>query len=211
MKFAAPPTEAAVGELRAMNDAEAARVFPSGKPRTFQETLGALTAEEFEGKLTGQLVCTATTYNVAPPIYDAQGREVPAHSCDLYAGAMVRLILTPRIYNAKGNVGSSAWLSGIQIVDLTTEKLAGGAGMSAGQVANAFGIQGGAAAFAAHAPAPAAAAPVPSLPPAVHLVPNPGIVPPVPTAKMTAAGQTVESFIAAGWTVEQMRADGWVV
>ena len=77
--------------------------------------------------------------------------------------------------------------------------------MSAGQVASAFGIQGGAAAFAAPV-----AAPVPSLPPA-PLAPNPGIVPPVPTAKMTAAGQTVDSFIAAGWTVEQMRAEGYVV
>ena len=206
VKFAADPTEPAVGELRGMLDAEAARVFPSGKPRNFQATFGALTAGEYDGKLTGHLVCTATTYGNPPPVYDANGREVPAASCGLYSGAKVRLILTPRIYNAMGNVGESAWLSGVQIVDLTTEKLAGGAGMSAGQVASAFGIQGGAAAFAAPAQAPAVppAAPTP-------VAPNPGIVPPVPTAKMTAAGQTVESFIAAGWTVEQMRADGWVV
>lgn len=204
VKFAADPTEPAVGELRGLLDAEAARVFPSGKPRNFQATFGALTAGEYDGKLTGHLVCTATTYGNPPPVYDANGREVPAASCGLYSGAKVRLILTPRIYNAMGNVGESAWLSGVQIVDLTTEKLAGGAGMSAGQVASAFGIQGGAAAFA-QPPAP-----VPSLPPA-PLAPNPGIVPPVPTAKMTAAGQTVESFIAAGWTVEQMRAEGWVI
>ena len=206
VKFAADPTEPAVGELRGMLDAEAARVFPSGKPRNFQATFGALTAGEYDGKLTGHLVCTATTYGNPPPVYDVNGREVPAASCGLYSGAKVRLILTPRIYNAMGNVGESAWLSGVQIVDLTTEKLAGGAGMSAGQVASAFGIQGGAAAFAAPTPAPA-------LPPAAPtpVAPNPGIVPPVPTAKMTAAGQTVESFIAAGWTVEQMRADGWVV
>lgn len=206
VKFAADPSEPAVGELRKMLDAEAARVFPSGKPRNFQATFGALTAGEYDGKLTGHLVCTATTYGNPPPIYDAQGREVPAASCGLYSGAKVRLILTPRIYNAMGNVGESAWLSGVQIIDLTAEKLAGGAGMSAGQVASAFGIQGGAAAFAAPAQAPAVppAAPTP-------VAPNPGIVPPVPTAKMTAAGQTVESFIAAGWTVEQMRAEGWVV
>ena len=206
VKFAADPTEPAVGELRGMLDAEAARVFPSGKPRNFQATFGALTAGEYDGKLTGHLVCTATTYGNPPPVYDANGREVPAASCGLYPGAKVRLILTPRIYNAMGNVGESAWLSGVQIVDLTTEKLAGGAGMSAGQVASAFGIQGGAAAFAGPAQTPAVppAAPTP-------VAPNPGIVPPVPTAKMTAAGQTVESFIAAGWTVEQMRADDWVV
>ena len=208
VKFAADPTEPAVGELRGMLDAEAARVFPSGKPRNFQATFGALTAGEYDGKLTGHLVCTATTYGNPPPVYDANGREVPAASCGLYSGAKVRLILTPRIYNAMGNVGESAWLSGVQIVDLTTEKLAGGAGMSAGQVASAFGIQGGAAAFTQ--PPAQAPAPVPSLPPA-PLAPNPGIVPPVPTAKMTAAGQTVESFQAAGWTVGQMRADGWVV
>lgn len=206
VKFAADPTEPAVGELRGMLDTEAARVFPSGKPRNFQATFGALTAGEYDGKLTGHLVCTATTYGNPPPVYDANGREVPAASCGLYSGAKVRLILTPRIYNAMGNVGESAWLSGVQIVDLTTEKLAGGAGMSAGQVASAFGIQGGAAAFAAPAAAPAVppAAPTP-------VAPNPGIVPPVPTAKMAAAGQTVQSLLDAGWTVEQMRADGWVV
>ena len=206
VKFAADPTEPAVGELRGMLGAEAARVFPSGKPRNFQATFGALTAGEYDGKLTGHLVCTATTYGNPPPVYDANGREVPAASCGLYSGAKVRLILTPRIYNAMGNVGESAWLSGVQIVDLTAEKLAGGAGMSAGQVASAFGIQGGAAAFAAPAQAPAVppAAPTP-------VAPNPGIVPPVPTQKMIDAKQTVESFQAAGWTVEQMRAEGWVV
>ena len=209
VKFAADPTEPAVAELRGMLDTEAARVFPSGKPRNFQATFGALTAGEYDGKLTGHLVCTATTYGNPPPVYDANGREVPAASCGLYSGAKVRLILTPRIYNAMGNVGESAWLSGVQIVDLTAEKLAGGAGMSAGQVASAFGIQGGAAAFAA----PVGQAAAPATPPAAPtpVAPNPGIVPPVPTAKMTAAGQTVESFIAAGWTVEQMRADGWAV
>lgn len=213
VKFAAPPTEPAVHELRPMLDAEIARVFPAGKPRNFQDTFGALTAAEYDGALTGHLVCTATTYNSAPPVYDAQGREVPAHACGLYSGAKVRLILTPRVYNAKGNVGESTWLSGIQIVDLTTPKLAGGAGMSAGQVASAFGIQGGAAAFAqppAAAPAPVAAAPVPSLPPA-PLAPNPGIVPPVPTDKLKALGHTVEALQAAGWTVEQMREQGYVV
>lgn len=213
VKFAAPPTEPAVHELRPMLDAEIARVFPAGKPRNFQDTFGALTAAEYDGALTGHLVCTATTYNSAPPVYDAQGREVPAHACGLYSGAKVRLILTPRVYNAKGNVGESTWLSGIQIVDLTTPKLAGGAGMSAGQVASAFGIQGGAAAFAqppAAAPAPVAAAPVPSLPPA-PLASNPGIVPPVPTDKLKALGHTVEALQAAGWTVEQMREQGYVI
>ena len=203
VKFAAPPTEPAVGELRSMLDAEIARVFPTGKPRNFQDSFGALNAAEYDGKLTGQLVCTATTYNAAPPIYDAQGREVPAHSCGLYSGAKVRLILTPRVYNAKGNVGESAWLSGIQIVDLTGEKLAGGAGMSAGQVASAFGIQGGAAAFVQ--------APTPDVVPPTPTAPNPGIVPPVPTPKLTALGHTVESMQAAGWTVEQMRAEGYVM
>lgn len=213
VKFAAPPTEPAVHELRPMLDAEIARVFPAGKPRNFQDTFGALTAAEYDGALTGHLVCTATTYNSAPPVYDAQGREVPAHACGLYSGAKVRLILTPRVYNAKGNVGESAWLSGIQIVDLTTPKLAGGAGMSAGQVASAFGIQGGAAAFSqpsAPVAAPGPAAPVPSLPP-TPVAPNPGIVPPVPTDKLKALGHTVEALQAAGWTIEQMREQGYVI
>lgn len=211
VKFALPPTDPAGAEMRSLLDPAAAAQFPTGKPRTFQATFLPLGAEEFGADLAGHLISVGTTYNNAPPIYDQQGREVPAQSCGLYAGAKVRLILTPRIYNAKGNVGESCWLSGIQIVDLTGPKLAGSAGMSSGQVANAFGIQGGAAAFAtlaAAAPAPVAQAP--ALPP-TPVAPNPGIVPPVPTAKMTAAGQTVESFIAAGWTVEQMRADGWVV
>lgn len=204
VKFAAPASEPAVAELRPMLDAEAARVFPNGKPRNFQDTFGALTDAEYDGKLTGHLVCTATTYNNPPPVYDANGREVPAHACGLYSGAKVRLILTPRVYNAKGNVGESAWLSGIQIVDLTSEKLAGGAGMSAGQVANAFGIQGGAAAFAAPAPV---TPPMPVTPPA----PNPGIVPPVPTPKLTATGHTVDSMQAAGWTLETLREHGYVM
>ena len=75
--------------------------------------------------------------------------------------------------------------------------------MSAGQVASAFGIQGGAAAFV-QAPAPAVVPPTPT-------APNPGIVPPVPTPKLTALGHTVESMQAAGWTVEQMREQGYVI
>ena len=204
VKFALPPTDPAGAEMRSLLDPAAAAQFPTGKPRTFQATFLPLGADEFGADLAGHLISVGTTYSNAPPIYDQQGREVPAQSCGLYAGAKVRLILTPRVYNAKGNVGESCWLSGIQIVDLTGPKLAAGAGMSAGQVASAFGIQGGAAAFAAPAPAVPPAAPTP-------VAPNPGIVPPVPTQKMIAAGQTVESFQAAGWTVEQMRAEGWVV
>ena len=213
VKFALPPTDPAGAEMRSLLDPAAAAQFPTGKPRTFQATFLPLGADEFGADLAGHLISVGTTYNNPPPIYDQQGREVPAQSCGLYAGAKVRLILTPRVYNAKGNVGESCWLSGIQIVDLTGPKLAGSAGMSAGQVASAFGIQSGAAAFATPPAAAPVAQPSPAVPPAAPtpVAPNPGIVPPVPTAKMAAAGLTVQSLLDAGWTVEQMRADGWVV
>ena len=206
VKFALPPTDPAGAEMRSLLDPAAAAQFPTGKPRTFQATFLPLGADEFGADLAGHLISVGTTYNNPPPIYDQQGREVPAQSCGLYAGAKVRLILTPRVYNAKGNVGESCWLSGIQIVDLTGPKLAGSAGMSAGQVASAFGIQSGVVAFAASAPAPAVppAAPTP-------VAPNPGIVPPVPTDKLKALGHTVETLQAAGWTIEQMRAEGYVI
>lgn len=210
-KFAIPTTDPAYGELKAMVDASVKTAYPTGAPRNFQHTLEI---EDGSGiaEVTGMAVCTATTYS-PPGVFSSNGDPIQPAACGLYAGAKVRLIVVPRVYNAKGNIGSGAWLNGVQIVDLTAPRLSGteGGGMSASQAASAFGFQTGAAAFASTAaPAPAA---TPAVPPAAPtpVVPNPGIVPPVPTQKMIDAKQTVEAFLAAKWTVEQMRAEGWVV
>ena len=214
VRFAIPTTDPAYGEFKQMVDAQVKAAYPTGTPRTFQHTLQI---EDGSGhpELIGQAICTATTFS-APTVYAADGQPVAPQACGLYGGAIVRLILKPRVYNGKGNIGSGAWLNGTQLVDLTTPHLSGsgGAGLPAAAAASAFGFQTGAAAFATPpTAAPVAQAPAPATPPAAPTpaAPNPGIVPPVPTAKMTAAGQTVESFIAAGWTVEQMRAEGYVI
>lgn len=216
VRFAIPTTDPAYGEFKQMVDAQVKAAYPTGAPRTFQHTLQI---EDGSGhpELIGQAICTATTFSI-PTVYAADGQPVAPQACGLYGGAIVRLILKPRVYNGKGNIGSGAWLNGTQLVDLTTPRLSGseGAGLSPAAAASAFGFQTGAAAFAtppAATPAPAPAASTPAVPPAAPtpVAPNPGIVPPVPTQKMIDAKQTVEAFEKAGWTVEQMRAEGWVV
>lgn len=217
IRSAIPQTDPSFAEMQQLLAAEVAKKYPGGAPRGFQHALQTVAPDEI-AELAGQAIIAGTTYGSAPAIYDAQGREVAAQSCGLYAGAKVRLIVSPRVYDAKGNVGSAFWLSGIQIMDLAAPKLSVAAGMSRGDVANAFGIQGGAAAFAA--PAPAAAAPAPAA--AAVPAPNPGILAPTPpapaapagpqlTPAAAAGGLTLESYFASGWTLETLRAHGMIV
>lgn len=213
IKFAIPVTDQAHDELKAMIDASVKTAYPTGAPRTFQHALYIEDGSKYP-EVVGQAICTATTYD-APGVFSADGQPLDPRTCGLYGGAKVRLIVAPRVYNAKGNVGSGAWLNGTQIVDLTAPRIssAEGGGMTASQAASAFGFTNGAAAFTqppAVAQTSAAVAPVPSLPPA-PLAPNPGIVPPVPTDKLKALGHTVEALQAAGWTIEQMREHGFVI
>jgi hypothetical protein len=218
VKFAIPVTDPAHDELKAMIDASVKTAYPTGAPRTFQHAL-YLEDGTKHPEVVGQAICTATTYD-NPGVFGADGQQLDPRTCGLYGGAKVRLILAPRVYNAKGNVGSGAWLNGTQIVDLTAPRLsvAEGGGMSAGQAAQAFGFSTGAAAFATPAPAaqgvtpPAATPAQPVVPPTpTPAAPNPGIVPPVPTPKLTALGHTVESMQAAGWSIEQLREQGYVM
>lgn len=207
IKFAIPVTDPAHDELKALIEASVKAAYPTGAPRTFAHAL-YLEDGTKHPEVKGQAICTATTYDT-PGVFGSDGQQLDPRNCGLYGGAKVRLILAPRVYNAKGNVGSGAWLNGTQIVDLTAPRLSAseGGGMTAGQAAQAFGFTTGAAAFTS-APA-AASAPTPAAP----LAPNPGIVPPVPTPKLIALGPNVsiDLMLERGWTVEQMRAEGYVV
>jgi len=184
---------------RALDDSE----FKGQRPANAKWPIKTIEASRF-GKdaamLAGRVAVTARTRNGAPQVFDTNGQELNAmqYGKMLYPGAVVKLLIHAYAYNATGNKGVSAGLDGVQIVDTTTPKLDVGGGMSAGQVAAAFG-----ATQATAAPPPAAVEP--------HhgFVANAGspVPPPAPAAPQhvmlpAANGATYEAMIAAGWTDE---------
>src|SRR5690606_36513765 len=80
----------------------------------------------------------AVTYGAAPAVFDVNGRELSAleYSRALYAGAKVRVIVKPRIYDNKSK-GVGFWLGSVQIIDATTPRFAV-AGDHVGAAAAAF-------------------------------------------------------------------------
>ena len=177
-------------------------------------TLGA--AGDIDPALAGHTAINAKTYNGAPQVYDANGRQLDATQYGplLYAGAIVKVILSAYAYtNIQKGVAFS--LDGFQIIDATTPKLSIASGFDA---TGAFG-----AAPVAPIP-PGAAAPAPPVAPHTGFL-HPGGVPPVPgaapvppaplavpvkTMTAKAAGKTYDEFIAAGWTSDQLIAQGYM-
>ena len=212
-----------------------AQKYPTGVPRGFEEAFRNADVPE----LPGYLAVNAATFATPPEVYDMQGRLLsPAeYSRMFYAGAKVQAVLTPRVYDAKGNRGAGFWLGGVLIVDASAPKLSIASGMSSAEVRNAFGLPasplgGGAAvvppaqpaAVAAPAPvsspqppAPAGiAAPAttyPSSPAPVAVVPNPGILAappaPAPVAPAAPVRTMTPAAVAAGYTYEALAAAGW--
>lgn len=92
-------------------------------------------------ELPGHVCFTAGTQLGAPPVVDANGKELQAmqYGKMLYNGAKVKLLVHAYPYNKKQK-GVNFGLDGIQIIDASAPRLAiGSAGMNASQVAGAFG------------------------------------------------------------------------
>ena len=206
-------------EMKAAADKEIARVFPTGAPYGFKVWDKDFNPQKYPELNPAEYVFVRfsskdekSTFNGTQAVSkDEFGRLA-------YPGCKVSVIGRCWAYTpapeTKNTSGLKWFFEGAQLNDLNAPRLSVSKGLGSNAVASAFGAEpSAAAAFTqppAVAPAPAAAAPVPSLPPA-PLAPNPGIVPPVPTDKLTALGHTVESMQAAGWSIEQMREQGYVI
>ena len=163
LKLAFAPDSSTYAELHQVSQTATAQKYPTGVPRGFEEAFRNADVPE----LPGYLAISAATFATPPEVYDIQGRLLsPAeYGRMFYAGAKVQTVLTPRVYDAKGNRGAGFWLGGVLIVDATAPKLSIASGLSSADVRNAFGLPatppGGAA-----APAPVGGAPVPPVQPA---------------------------------------------
>lgn len=234
LKLAFAPDSQTYAELYHASHSETAKKYPTGVPRGFEEAFRNADVPE----LPSYLAVNAATFATPPEVYDMQGRLLsPAdYSRMFYAGAKVQAVLTPRVYDSKGNRGAGFWLGGVLIVDASAPKLSIASGMSSADVRNAFGLPatplGGApavppvqpAGVAAPAPAsfPQPPAPAgiassvptyPSSPAPVAVVPNPGILAappaPVPVAPVAPARTMTPAAVAAGYTYEALAAADW--
>lgn len=184
LKLAFAPDSVTYAELHQASTAATAQKYPTGVPRGFEEAFRNADVPE----LPGYLAVNAATFATPPEVYDTQGRLLsPAeYSRMFYAGAKVQAVLTPRVYDAKGNRGAGFWLGGVLIVDATAPKLSIASGMSSADVRNAFGLPatplGGAA-----APAPVGGTPVPPVQPAGVAAPAPASFPQPPAPAGTAS------------------------
>lgn len=201
------------GELYAAIQQIEATVKVNGNlPKDWQSAFAQVDVSKFP-EIPGYIKINASTFGNLPPVLDINENELtPAqYGRLLYAGAKVRIIVSPRVYDAKGNRGSGFWLSGLQIVDATSPQFSVAAGMSSSAVKSAFGaakvagvpVAGAAMAAAAGttvpvpgaAPAPVvpqAAAPAPVVPQAQPAAPTPvapnyGAVPAPSSAGVAAA------------------------
>lgn len=177
LKLAFAPDSATYAELHQASNAATALKYPTGVPRGFETAFRNADVPE----LPGYLAVNAATFATPPEVYDMQGRLLsPAdYSRMFYAGTKVQAVLTPRVYDAKGNRGAGFWLGGVLIVDASAPKLSIASGLSSADVRNAFGLPatplGGAA-----APAPVGGAPVPPVQPAGVAAPAPASFPQPP-------------------------------
>lgn len=169
LKLAFPPDSPTYAELYGESEKFTNAKYPGGRPRSFEPAFRPAEVPE----MPGWIAVNSATFGQAPEVFDAQGRSLtPAeYSRMFYAGAKVQALLTPRCYEAKGNIGAGFWLGGVLIVDATAPKLSIASGMSAGETRSAFGLP---------------ASPLAGSAPAVGIPPVPGVaapaVPPVPGA-----------------------------
>ena len=207
-------------ELKAAADKEIKRVFPTGEPYGFKQWAKDFNPQKYPELNPAEYVFVRFSSKDEKPTFNGTTAISKEEFGRLaYPGCKVSVIGRCWAYTpapeTKNTAGLKWFFEGVQINDLYAPRLSVSKGLGTNAVASAFGAEPSAAAAFSEPPAsaPVAQAAAPATPPAAPtpVAPNPGIVPPVPTAKMTAAGQTIESFQAAGWTVGQMRADGWVV
>lgn len=212
---AIPKNSATYREMRAAADAAANKTYPTGLPFKFKDWEVEFDPKKYPEFNPAEYVF-ARFSSKDPKVTFNGTQEVSKEEFGrlAYAGAKVAVVGRVWCYMAAEETANQTGLKwfyeGVQLVDATAPRLSISSGMSASEVASAFGAQPSAASAFTSAPAAQAPAPVPSLPPA-PLAPNPGIVPPVPTDKLKALGHTVEALQAAGWTIEQMREQGYVI
>ena len=162
ISFAFDPNSPSYGEMYQITEAEANKKYPNGRPGNFQGAFGNANEGGKIPEVQGMVGATASTFGTFPNVFDANGQMLDAAAVSrvLYPGAKVKLLVSPRVYDAKGNKGVTFWLTGVMIVDAnpaTSPRLAvAAAGMSASQAASAFGIAN---------PGMVAAAPVAAVPP----------------------------------------------
>jgi len=186
----------------------AGALWPLGKPAD---------PVKFGAEYTNYLQISAGSSRGIPKIVDINGNELTSmvYGPMLYPGCIMRLIVNAWPYTTI-NKGISFGLQGLQIVDATAPQLAVGGGLSAGDMASAFGgspVQSVPATPSVAPPAvagatipaasPGVAPPAPPVAPATDFVPQ-KIMSPTATGKY-------EDYVKAGWTDEQMIAAGFLV
>jgi hypothetical protein len=206
-------------EMKAAADKEISKVYPTGAPHGFKTwAKDDFDPTKYAETPPDQYVHVRFGSKDFKPTFNGTqqvGKEEFGRLA--YAGALVSVIGRCWCYTkseqTKNQTGLKWFFEGVQLVDGNAPRLSVAAGMSQSAVASAFGAtQSVESAFSAPAAAtPTVAAPVTPPTPVTPPAPNPGIVPPVPTPKLTATGHTVDSMQAAGWTLEQLKAEGYVM
>lgn len=204
-------------EMREMSDLSVSKAYPTGKPFKFKDWETTFDPAKYPELNPAEYVFVKFTDKGPKPAFNGtQEISRDEFSRTVYTGAKIAIVGRVWCYLAEertqNQTGLKWFYEGVQIVDaVTAPRFSVAKGMTGSDIASAFGAASSAASAFTPAPAaaPATAAAVPT--PAAPLVPNPGIVPPVPTPKLTALGHTVDTLKAAGWTTEQMRAEGYVM
>lgn len=227
LKVAIPANSPEVAELQAIGTEELNSgclkgAFPAGG----HWVMNPVDPTKYEGALPAHMELSAITYSFPTEIFNAQTQRLDRMQVEgqLYAGAVVDVIVSARSYNNKSK-GVGLWLNGIKIVNPKAPKLPGCGGIDASKMFGAPVGPNGEPTFAgpptpgappaSGPPAPAATAPPTGgapMPPGV--VPSPGFLnPPPPAKQMTAkaAGVTYEAFIAQGWTDQMLIAHGYMI
>lgn len=186
--------QAEYGELYHAVETEKKKQFPNGIGNERNPTFVQSQIVEYPASA-GYLQINCVTYSGMPRLYDEQKRvmEEAAFLARVYAGAAVKVLLTPRAYGQKGGTdengnpiskGMNFWLQGVALVDTTLPKLSvAGGGMNASAVDTAFGSSGMHA--PANAPAPGVAPGYTPPPPPSSGAPAPGTLPPSTPAPYT--------------------------
>lgn len=171
-------------------------------------------------QVNGYTMINAKTRTGAPTVHDINGIVLNpmTYAAMLYAGAIVRIIVHAFVYDSNGNQGIALGIDGIQVVDITTPKLAIASGVDTAAVFGGAPVTQPGQAPAAAPPAtppvpgmvPAAAPPVPQAAPATDFLSPPAGLPPMPVMTPKAGGNTYEQMTANGWTDETLIAHGYM-
>jgi hypothetical protein len=182
----------------------AAGRFKGAFPHGGNWPLGNMVNPDKIPELAGRMQLSFKTSNGVPPLFNAQGQQLDIMQAGgfLYPGCVVQVLADCFDYDNKQK-GLSFGILGLMFIDTKAPKLAVGGGMSAAQVAGAFGVQA-----PTPGPTPGPSAPAPGFaggPPAAPAAPAGPVMTPA------ANGVTYAAYIAAGWTDAQLIEHGLLV